>query len=214
MTENRADKDIRQENQAIKRDYNELAAQYEVLRQEKQYLELEVAEIRSDGELHSACLHMGISVSLGDNVAELQRATERKNRFLSKVLTKVTASRNEMCEIFIKMNEMTREAGLGHCDFSSVMGPAEKIEGTATFLDTQTGTKKSMKEDWAKLGRNLRERLATGHGEVFRNCFEKKLVNTAANTAEMATQTDRKVDTPRMAKEKKRILRRKMMKRK
>ena len=123
------------------RSYLELAAQYEVLRSKNQYLELEVAEIRSDGELHSACLHMPITISLGDNVAELQRATERKNKFLSKVLTKVTASRNEMVEVFIRMNDMTRAAGLGHCDFSAVMGPAESNRGKIDVHRHPSGNK-------------------------------------------------------------------------
>ena len=188
--------------------YRELAAQYEVLRSKNQYLELEIEEIRSDGELHAACLHMPISISLGANVSELQRATERKNKFLSKVLTKVTASRNEMCEIFTKMNDMTRAAGLGHCDFSAVMGPAEGIEGKSTFTDIQAGKKRAMTEDWAKIGQNLREKLMAGDGELFTQCFENKLV---ADSAEIATQTDRKPATPREAKEKKRVVKKKMM---
>ena len=186
----------------------ELAAQVDKMTQKTKYLELEVEETRSDSQLHYQCLHAIISVSLGDDLAKMQGATEKKNRFLSKVLTKVTASRNECCEIFMKLNEMMIAAGLGHVDFGSIMGPAESIEGSAEFIDFQTGKRRAMSEDWAKIGENLRKSFTTGK-ELVRLCFEEKLVVT---TVEMSTQTDKKPNTPRESKEKKRALRRKQWK--
>ena len=178
----------------------ELFAQIEAIQQEKIYMELELKEGKSDSELHFACLHAPITVSLGDNLREMQRATEKKNKFLSKVLTKVTASRNELLEIFMKINGMTKAAGLGYCNFTSVMGSAEQIEGNAIFEDLQAGVKRTMADDWARIGKNLREKFAEKPDEVVKVCFEKRLVN---QTTEMGTQTNPRVGTERVAKAKK-----------
>ena len=176
----------------------ELAGQLEDAQHKQRMLEAEVEEGKSDSQLYFDALHTPITLSCFDDHSQIAKAAEKRSKFVSRVLGKVTVSRNEMIEVVDKMNRMLMRVGFGSVDIRKLMGPEEGIEGGAFFIDLQSGgAVRSMSEDWNEIAERFL-RFCVGDKELTRNVFMKK----AAKTAEIGTQTAKKADTPREARQK------------